>query len=121
MVAEYRPISVSTVYAPMHESLFLKKTKLHNCSQKNQIGYKNITACKNAYFVVNDTMNYYINGISNMHLVSLDATKAFDKLWRSGLFHKLINKIDPTLWRVIYSYYKESKIIVQINNKLSEV
>ena len=53
--------------------------------------------------------------------VSLDSTKAFDKLWRSGLFYKLINKIDPTLWRAIYSYYKESKIIVKINNKTSKV
>lgn len=67
-VADYRPISVSTVYALMYESLLLRKTKLNNCAHKNQFGYKNKTSCKHAYFVVNETINYYLNGKSNVHL-----------------------------------------------------
>ena len=39
--------------------------------------------------VVNEVINYYQRGRSPSFVVSLDATKAFDKLWRAGLFFKL--------------------------------
>ena len=47
-------------------------------------------------------------------------TKAFDKLWRDVLFYKLKYKIEPCLWRVIISYYKNSQIIVKIGSEKSE-
>jgi hypothetical protein len=56
-----------------------------------------------------------------MHAVSLDAAKAFDKLWRTGLFFKLIGEIDPFLWRILYEYYKESYILVLIDGTRSEM
>ena len=52
--------------------------------------------------------------------MSLDATKAFDKLWRAGLFYKLYDRINISLWRAIVSYYKQSKIIVKIQNERSD-
>jgi hypothetical protein len=54
-------------------------------------------------------------------LDSLDASKAFDKLWRAGLFFKMIGKLDPPLWRILYNYYSISKIIVRFNNEKSGV
>ena len=39
--------------------------------------------------MANEGFQYYKFGGSNMHSVSLDAAKAFDKLWRVGLFYKL--------------------------------
>jgi hypothetical protein len=56
-----------------------------------------------------------------MHIISLDASKAFDKLWRAGLFFKMIGKLDPPLWRILYNYYSISKIIVRFNNEKSGV
>jgi hypothetical protein len=49
--------------------------------------------------------------------VSLDAAKAFDKLWRAGLFHKLIGKISEASWRAIYAYYQRSQIVVSHNGE----
>ncbi len=34
--------------------------------------------------------------------------------------YKLMNKIDTIIWRVIYSYYQKSKIIVKINQEKSQ-
>ena len=50
-----------------------------------------------------------------MHLVSLDAAKAIDKLWRAGLFFKLKDVIDPVCQRMIFEYYSESFINVCFN------
>ena len=42
-------------------------------------------------------------------IASLDAEKAFDKLWRAGLFFKLIDRIDPSLWHLLKIYYDKSQ------------
>ena len=120
--ADYRPISVSSSFALLYESLILNKIDA-NLSKEisiNQFGYKPSTSCKHAYFIANETINHYRSNKSSIHLVSLDATKAFDKLWRAGLFHKLRGKIDIKYWRAIFGYYKKSKIIVKLKNKKSE-
>ena len=117
--SDFRPISVSTTYALIYETLLLEKSGIKKLIHNNQFGYKQHTSCKHAYFMVNETINYYKNGKSTIHLVSLDATKAFDKLWRHGLFYKLIDKIDTLVWRAIYEYYSKSKIILRIGDKKS--
>lgn len=86
-----------------------------------QFGYKKNTSCKHAYFIVKETINYYKHGSSEIKLVSLDATKAFDKLWRAGLFFKLYDKIEKWIWRSIVAYYEKSQIIVKYKDKMSDV
>ena len=46
----------------------------------------------------------------------MDAAKAFDKLWRHGLFFKLNDKISSYLWRILFKYDNESFIIVNVDN-----
>ena len=61
-----------------------------------------------------------IHRVSPFHVVSLDAVKAFDKMWRDGLFYKLMHKIDVFMWRLLYIYYKQSYVIVNIDGVRSE-
>ena len=51
--------------------------------------------------------------------ISLDMKKAFDRLWRDGLFFKLIDKIEQPYWRALYNYYKKSKGRVKIDGDFS--
>jgi hypothetical protein len=46
--------------------------------------------------------------------------KAFDKMWRNGLFSKLIGKVEQPKWRAIYIYYKYSKAKIKMNNNKSD-
>ena len=55
-----------------------------------------------------------------MRVVSLDAAKAFDKLWRAGLFFKLKNVIDLVCWRILFKYYSENFIRVSVDGLISE-
>jgi retron-type reverse transcriptase len=79
----------------------------------NQFGYRKKTSCKHAYFIANEVVNYYKQGGSKIFFISLDASKAFDKLWRAGLFYKLIGKIESSVWRILYYYYKISTMVVK--------
>ena len=44
--------------------------------------------------------------------------KAFNGMWRDGLFYKLKEKIDISLWRAIYNYNKTSKGMVKMYDKI---
>ena len=55
-----------------------------------------------------------------MKIASLDAEKAFDKVWREGMFYKLIDKINPILWVLLYKYYESSKGIIQAEYSFSD-
>ena len=120
--ADYRPISVSSAYAMIYERLILLKLahQFNHLISKNQFGYKNKTSSKHAYFIVNETIRYYNRAKTPLYLVSLACQKAFDKLWRAGLFYKLIGLTDDITWRAIVSYYSKSKIMVKMSKLVSE-
>ena len=84
-------------------------------------GYKKKTSCKHAFYCVNEVINFYRQGKSKIHLVSIDASKAFDKLWRDGLFFKLIGKIPNELWRILHIYYGNSRAMVKYDGLTSHV
>jgi hypothetical protein len=118
---DFRPISVSTAMCSVFESLLLTKFTFISEIHQNQFGYKPYTSCKHAYYAVYETINYYKNGDSHVYCKSLDATKAFDKLWRAGLFFKLMSKLSLSIWRALYLYYQNSKIIINLDGKMSRI
>ncbi|CAF0915629.1 unnamed protein product, partial [Brachionus calyciflorus] len=71
-------------------------------------------------FLLNEVVHFYTSGISTIHVVSLGASKAFDKMWRSGLFYKLKSKVEPVIWRSLFMYYGMSEIIIKINGEKSK-
>ena len=46
----------------------------------------------------------------------MDAEKAFDKIWRDGLFFKLHGKINETYWFLLKKYYDSSEGIIPSND-----
>ena len=54
-------------------------------------------------------------------MISLDAEKAFDKLWRPGLFNKLIKRLSNQDWLILKQYYENSNACIENNNKKSEL
>ena len=57
---------------------------------------------------------------SECYILSLDAEKAFDKLWRDGLFYKLIKKLEKREWLVLNRYYNDSEAIIIFYSQLSD-
>ena len=84
----------------------------------NTYQYQKKLSCKHAYFVINETINYYGSLKHKIEIAQLDAEKAFDALWRVGLFHKLLNKIEPVFFRA--NYFSVSQIIVKYDGQHSD-
>jgi retron-type reverse transcriptase len=54
-------------------------------------------------------------------LISLDAEKAFDKLWRPGIFYKLIERFNRQDWIVLKQYYDISRACVENNEEKTQL
>ena len=54
-----------------------------------------------------------------VHIALIDASKAFDKINRLYLWHKLINKIVPVILLSLMNYYEESLAYVDNKGKIS--
>jgi hypothetical protein len=116
---DFLPISVSSCFASVMEHIILQNIDIRSKIHKNQFGYKLKDSCKHAYFIVNETIHFYNINKSKVYMASLDAQKAFDKLWRAGLFFKLKDSIPEIFWRALYNYYDSSQVVVKIEQKKS--
>ena len=86
-------------------------------TSKYQFAYKSGFSTSLCSFLVAETISYYRSRGSNVYMVSLDATKAFDRVQYSKLFNKLIDRdICPLIIRFLLNSYVISKSIVKWNN-----
>ncbi|CAL4144648.1 unnamed protein product, partial [Meganyctiphanes norvegica] len=71
-------------------------------------------------FMVLETIEYYKSRGSNVHVVLLDASKAFDRVNYIKLFDKLLSKgMCPLTVRLLLNMYTKQKLQVKWNNRLS--
>jgi len=85
-----------------------------------QFGFKKHSSCSHAFYIPGISQIFCAG--SKVFCVSLDASKAFDKVLHSGLMTKLINKDVPVvLFRLLYNWYKRLNCSVLWNNVLGDV
>jgi hypothetical protein len=114
-----RPITISNALAQLFERLLLEKMTILHRTNKSQFGFKSKSFCGHAIFTLNEIVRYNIENNSNCYIISLDAEKAFDRVWRDGLMHKLINKIDNDAWNILKKYYDLNYGIIKDDNELN--
>ncbi len=80
---------MSSVFSNIYEMIILKQIEEIFKFNNKQFGYKANTSCEHASFIINEAISYYKKSGSPRYVISLDMKKAFDKIWRNGLFSKL--------------------------------
>ena len=71
-------------------------------------------------FILKEIIHKHINEETPLYIASLDSEKAYDSVWRDGIFFKLIEFIRPQFWLILKNYYDQSDGILKINGKLCE-
>jgi hypothetical protein len=92
------------IISQLFERIFLIRLESIKTSN-NQFGFKPKSSCNLTIFSLRETIINYVENGSPCYMAALDAEKAFDKLWRDGIFFKLINKIDKLSWITLRRYY----------------
>ena len=81
---------------------------------------KNKVSCSHALFSFKKTIIKHLEDKKVIYAVTLDAVKAFDKIWREGLYFKMkLKKINTSVIILTKIYYDVLYSLVKINSKLS--
>jgi hypothetical protein len=111
----FRPISISNVFAQILEKVILLKCKELENTSNFQFGFKNQMSTLHPLFLLKEIINTHLEENMPLYIASLDSEKAYDSIWRDGLFFKLMNAIDPQFWLILRDYYSKSDGVFKIN------
>lgn len=115
--SNYRGIALSSILGKTFDWIIL--TRYHQVLQSSdyQFGFKRGHSTVQCSFVVQETIQYYINHGSTVNAILLDATKAFDRVQYVKLFRLLLKKgMCPLLARFLCILYTNQKVTVKWAN-----
>ena len=119
--SNYRAISKNTIVSIIIDYVLINLIGDKLSTSSYQFAYKENFSTSLCSFLVAETIQYYRSRGSNVFMLSLDATKAFDKVQYTKLFNLLIErKICPLIIRLLLAIYSVSSAIVKWNNVKSE-
>ena len=93
---------------------------IKNLISKNQIGFKEKSRTADHIFTLKTITDQYRQKKKKVFAAFIDLKKAFDTVWRLGLFSKLIkHNIPQKMFNVIYSMYTDTVSRIKFSNGLS--
>ena len=119
-LSNLRPISISNAFSQIFERLLSFKIPELYHTHQNQFGYKNKTSCTHALFAFKEVIIKCLDEKKHIFAIKLDAVKAFDKIWREGLFYKMKRKnlyVDGII--ILKIYYDKLELKIKNDNKFS--
>lgn len=117
-----RPLSISDVYPAIYEQLILGEIRKQFKDHDKQLGFKAKSSCNHAVFILNETMKLNQKLGNHTYTISIDASKAFDRVVREKLWLLLLElNINPALMLSLRNYYKHFYIIIQNDQEFSKL
>ena len=119
--SNYRTLTIGTGLAKLLDLIIIRKQKSIFNTSELQFGFKGNSSTTMCSFMVQETISHYVANGSNVNILMLDASKAFDRVHYVKLFKKLINKgMCPVVVRLLLSMYVNQKLQVKWNNVMSQ-
>jgi exonuclease III len=112
-VSNYRPITISSVFAKICEKIMMPCIDDTLC--ETQFGFRPGRDTLSACSFMNDLLCYFNSHGSPVYMCSLDAEKCFDRIWHDGLFCKLRDVLPPAHWLFLREWYNSSSAHVRWN------
>lgn len=117
----YRGIALSSTIGKLLDSIIIMNNPEILSSIDIQFAYKEGYSTTQCTFAVNETVDYYMNNGSNVHVILLDATKAFDRVHYIKLFNELrMRNICPTLCKFLALQYTMQRCRIKWSSYISE-
>ena len=115
-VDNYRPITILSVFSKLFEICLYNK--INGCLNVSglQLGFVKEGGCDKNLYTVSNVVNYFLKTSSDVFIVTLDASSAFDKVNIYGLMTKLIKRNVPfDVIRTLLSWYTNSQACVKLS------
>ena len=117
----YRALTIGTSMAKILDIIILNQ-QIHKLKTSNlQFGFKKKSSTTMCTFMALETIERYISKGSEVHVLLLDASKAFDRVDYIKLFDKLLDRgMCPLTLRLLMNMYTEQKLQVKWDNHISQ-
>ena len=116
----YRALTIGTGMAKILDIVILNQQKDNLYTSNLQFGFKEKSSTSMCTFMALETIERYINNGSEVHVLLLDASKAFDRVDYIKLFNKLLDRgMCPLTVRLLLNMYTKQKLQVKWNNHMS--
>ena len=117
----YRAISKNTIISKLIDYVMILQIEDKLTTSSYQFAYKEGFSTSMCSFLVSETIQYYKSHSSDVYMLSLDASKAFDRVKYTKLFKLLIERsVCPLIIRFLMNIYIFSSATVKWNKSESE-
>ena len=118
----YRTLTLGTILSKVFDILILEKHNYFFNTSELQYGFKENSSTVMSTFMVNQTISHYLSNGSNVNVLMLDASKAFDRIDFVKLFEKLVKRgLSPIIIRLILNMYLCQKFQIKWNGVISDM
>jgi hypothetical protein len=120
-VDNYRPVTIVSVISKVFEMCLYKRINCCLNVKGMQYGFVKEGGCEKCIYSVQNVVNYYLKRKSDVYIVALDASAAFDRVNVYGLMSKLIDRNVPVeIMRVLFSWFNVTHACVRLGNVYSD-
>jgi hypothetical protein len=125
VMANYRPISLLSCLGKVQERIaylhLYKYLQINKLLTWKNSGFRELDSAMNQLIYITHKIHRALEDGQEVCLVFLDVSKAFDRVWHSGLLHKSrCMGIDGNLFDWMCNYLQDRKIRVVINGQKSD-
>lgn len=108
-----RPVAISDVISNLFEGTLLSLLTQDYVENIKQFGFRKNSSCSHAVFALKQAIKYCKSSFKRVYVCAIDLSKAFDKVNRTHLWAKMIDKgVNPYIILAIRSYYADSQMII---------
>lgn len=120
----YRPITLLSCLAKLFTAILNERINVflseNDILSENQAGFRKHYSTTDHIFVLHSLFELFKMQKKNLYCAFIDFSKAFDSVWRIGMWKKLLdNSINGRNFRVIYNLYQNIKSCVILNDSIS--
>ena len=123
-VDNYRPITLLSCLGKLFTAVLNNRLNIFledlDILKENQAGFRQAYSTSDHIFALNSIIELLRHQKQKIYCTFIDFSKAFDSVWRVGLWQKLINShINGKFLTVIKNLYHNIKSCVTVNNERS--
>ena len=127
IISNYRPISLLPIFGKIFEKIIFNNLysyfDLKNIFAKEQSGFRSGDSCVSQLIAITHDIYKSLSAVSSHETrgVFLDMSKAFDKVWHTGLLFKLKQYgVEGDLYNILDNYLHDRKQRVVLNGQVSD-
>ena len=122
----YRGITINSCLSKLFMLLLNNRLQSfcdqHNIIHFNQIGFRKDFRPADHVFTLKTMVDQAFQAKEPLYVCFVDFRKAYDSVWRDGLYHKLLSTgVDPKFIRLLRNIYKSSSLAVRMSGGRSSI